>query len=53
MVELDKKELIDKINKLQRYDEISMFFERYIDKFEYGDYVKFDDVKNIIKDLIQ
>lgn len=52
MTKLDNDKLIDKLNKLQRYDENSMFYETYIDKFEYGDYIKFDDVEDMIKDLI-
>lgn len=52
MTKLDSDKLINMINKLQKYDMNYNHYDTYLDKDIYGDYIKFDDVKDLIKDLI-
>ena len=48
MTKLDSNELIDRVNKLQRYDLISIDYNQYIDKFDDGDYIKVEDIRTLI-----
>ena len=52
MTKLDSNELIDKLNKLQKYDMNFNHYEPFLNKDKYGDYIKFDDVEDMIKDMI-
>ena len=48
MTKLDSNELIDRVNKLQRYDMDYNLYEPYFDKDKYGDYIKVEDIRTLI-----
>ena len=52
MTKLDSSELIDEINKLQTYDPDYVNCRMYKPAFYDGDYIKFDDIEDMIKDMI-
>ena len=51
MTKLDSDKLIKEINKLQKYD-LFGDYDHYMAKTDYGEYLQFDDVEEMIKGLI-
>ena len=51
MTKLNSDEIIKELNKLQKYD-LFGDYDHYIDKAVEGEYLQFDDVEDMIKDMI-
>ena len=47
MTKLDSSEIIDRVNKLQKYDLLGDY-DLYIDKFDDGDYIRTKDIRTLI-----